>query len=201
MARPQKVNSDDVLRRAMHLFWRNGCDDVTTRDLEQALDLRAPAIYRRYRSKTELLARCVDHYVEHIVLRRITQILEAAPSALQGLHVFFVSMLEPHSAEPGLRGCLLTNLAAHRDTRDPEVGKAVARGLNVIHEAFRAQIARAVEDGELAEDTDTRAVAAALFLTLQGLLTMSRAGSSDLEAGVAGTFALLGMPPPVKANQ
>lgn len=55
MARPAKFEDLEVLDRASDLFWRDGCDAVTIRDLEAALDLRAPSIYRRFTTKDGLV--------------------------------------------------------------------------------------------------------------------------------------------------
>ncbi|MEM8813169.1 MAG: TetR/AcrR family transcriptional regulator [Pseudomonadota bacterium] len=191
MARPQKLKSDEVLDRASDLFWRLGCDGVSTRDLETALDLRAPAIYRRFSSKNELLARCIDHYVERIVATRIERVLENSADPILALHQFFVAMLEPHGDEPSLRGCLLTNTAAHRETQADEVRDALERGLALIEFAFESQIHRAVETGQLSRDTDAAALAKALFMSLQGLLTLVRAGTPDLKTGIDATFSML----------
>lgn len=195
MARPQKHASDDVLARATDLFWQRGCDAVSTRDLEAALDLRAPAIYRRYKSKSDLLARSIDHYVDAVVKRRIARVLDAAPSPLDGLHAFFVAMLARHGGEQELRGCLLTNTSVHRDAQDPKVRAALERGLAVIRTAFLTQVRRAIAQGDLDPATDASDLASALFLSLQGLLTLSRMNARDLDRGIAGTFALLGRHP------
>ncbi|MEM7437890.1 MAG: TetR/AcrR family transcriptional regulator [Myxococcota bacterium] len=192
MGRPAKLQLDEVLKRATDLFWKKGCDCVTTRDLEAALDLRAPAIYRRFRTKDELLARCVDHYVDTIILTRVRRILEDADDPLQGLHNFFTTTLEPHRRDAQLRGCLLANTAAHADGQVPEIRAAIYRGWDLIDSAFQEQIARAQELEQIEADLDPKAVSQALLLSLQGLLTLVRAGMVDLQPGIAATFRLLG---------
>ena len=44
---------------------------MSTRDLEQALDLRAPAIYRRFGNKDGLIAQCMEHYIKTVIRVRI----------------------------------------------------------------------------------------------------------------------------------
>jgi len=192
MARPQKLKPEEILDRATDLFWKKGADAVSTRDLESALDLKAPAIYRRFESKNLFLARSIDHYVKIIVRPRIVKILESSADPLDGLREFFFSMLEEHGEEPRLRGCLLTNTAAHQETGAPEVHAALHRGLGVIHGAFLKQIERAQVVGRISSQADAHALTQALFLSLQGLLTLARTGATGLEVGIETTFQLLG---------
>lgn len=191
LARPQKLNTADLIVRATDLFWKYGSHSVTTRDLERALGLRAPAIYRRYAGKSDLLADCIQDYVGRIVKTRIKLVLDAADSPLEGLHAFFLAMLEPHGPEQRLRGCLLTNTAGHIPKHDETVRKAVDRGFQMTRDAFERQVRRAVAQGELPQTTDASALGTALFISLQGLLSLARAGTTDLEKGIDATFALL----------
>lgn len=192
MGRPTKLALDEVLKRATNLFWLHGCDAVSTRDLEAALGLRAPAIYRRFRSKDELLARCVDHYVDTVIAGRIRRIFNDAADPLHGLQHFFTSTLEPHGRERRLRGCLLANTAAHAEAQVPEVRAAIHRGWRLLDSAFQDQIVRAQRAGQVGAHLDPKAVSQALLMSLQGLLTLVRAGATDLEPGIDATFGLLG---------
>lgn len=191
MARPEKMTTQDVLHRATELFWKKGSDAVSTRDLETALGLRAPAIYRRFESKGILLARCIDHYVDEVVEPRVVRALDEAPDPLVGLKRFFLEMLRPHGCEPRLRGCLLTNTVAHRKPRGPELDAALTRGFDVIRQAIQRQIQRAIDQGQINKTSDPIALTKALFMSLQGLLVLSRAGETNLDTGIEATFQLL----------
>ncbi len=192
MGRPTKLQRDEVLKRATDLFWAKGSDAVSTRDIEATLGLRAPAIYRRFRSKHELLARCVDHYVDTVVAGRILRKLDDAIDPLHGLHDFFTSTLEPHGREARLRGCLLANTATHIDGQVPEVQAAIHRGWRLIDSAFRRQVARAQRAGQLDAHLEPDGLSQALLMSLQGLLTLVRAGATDLQPGIDAIFGLLG---------
>ncbi|MEL6178434.1 MAG: TetR/AcrR family transcriptional regulator [Myxococcota bacterium] len=192
MGRPSKLQLREVLKRATNLFWLRGCNAVSIRDLEEELDLRAPAIYRRFKSKDQLLAQCLDFYIDTIILKRIRHRLESAEDPLDGLHDFFTSTLEPHGQESRLRGCLLSHTAAHADGSIPEVRDAIYRGWNLLDVAFQKQIERAQRTGQLDADLDVEAVSKALLISLQGLLTLVRAGVTDLQPGIDATFSFLG---------
>ena len=71
MARTPKFDDTEILDRAMSLLWSQGLAHTSIRDLEAALDLKAPSIYRRFGSKEGLAVAAVDHYVERVVRRRV----------------------------------------------------------------------------------------------------------------------------------
>lgn len=195
MGRPTKYELDEVLKRATRLFWAEGSDAVSTRDLEKALDLRAPAIYRRFSSKDELLARCVDYYIDNVVVGRVSRFLEGADNPLQGLHDFFTSILDPQTLEGQLRGCLLANTAAHAGAQVPKVSAAILRGWQLMDSAFCRQLERAQAAGQLDPGLDLQGVSQALLMSLQGLLTLVRAGITDLRPGIDAMFRTYGWRP------
>ena len=50
MGRRPKFTDDEVLDRAMTLLWSRGPAQVSVRDLEDALEMKAPSIYHRFGS-------------------------------------------------------------------------------------------------------------------------------------------------------
>lgn len=192
MARPRKFADDHVvLDRAIDLYWRCGADSVSIRDLEEALELRAPSIYRRFHSKDELLVRCLDRYVDRVILGRIRHLLDDADDPLDGIREFFTSVLLTRPGERDPRGCLVTTTAGHAEAATPEVQRALARGFAAIDTAFERQVARAVATGQLPADTDTAALASALSLVFQGLLVLVRTGTDDLAPTIDSALAVV----------
>lgn len=192
VARPAKFDDDVVLDRAVDLFWERGVDAVSIRDLETALELRAPSIYRRFASKDVLLARCIDHYIDREVEARVGRYLDQPDDPLRGLHGFFTSVLRPHPGEHRLRGCLLTVTAGRSEASTPEVRRRVDRGFETIESGLRRQVERAAAAGQLDAGIDATAAARFLLLAFQGLLVLARSGAGDLPAGIEATFAALG---------
>ena len=179
------------MARATDLFWRDGVDNVSIRDLESALELKAPSIYRRFSSKECLLDESLDRYIIHSVGGRIRHLLEAADQPLEGLREFFTSVLEPHPGESKPRGCLLTNTAGQHEIASSHTQQTISRGFHTIEVAFRRQLERAQQAGQLRADTDPEILARVLLLSFQGLLVLARSGEPDLSGTIAATFDAL----------
>ncbi|MCA9692447.1 MAG: helix-turn-helix domain-containing protein [Nannocystaceae bacterium] len=163
MARPAKHDDEVLLARAMEQFWSRGYEATSIRDLEEALELRAPAIYRRFESKDALFARVVDRYVSAVVVPRIERYLgDDADDPIVALYRFF-------RTAQSCRGCLLTNTAVESAARPPAVRRRVRAGLGRMRRAMQATLERADVD-------DPARVAEQLLIAIQGLMVLSRAG-------------------------
>jgi hypothetical protein len=67
--------------------------------------------------------------------------------------------------------------------------------------AFQEQIARAQRAGQLDADLDPEAASQALIMSLLGLLTLVRAGITDLRPGIDAALRLLGGRPARSARR
>ena len=88
----------------------------------------------------------------------------------------------------------MANTATHADGQIPEIRAAIYRGWGLMDSAFQQQIERAQRAGQLDADLEPEAVSQALIMSLLGLLTLVRAGISDLQPGIDATLRLLGGP-------
>lgn len=190
MGRPRKLDDDELLDQAIDLFWRDGCDAVSIRDLEAALDIKAPSIYRRFPTRDDLVAACVDRYVEQIVRRRVDRYLTGAEDPVRGLRKFFTTTLAPHPGETISRGCLLTTTAGQHAGDASVVRSALQRGFDAIREGLRDALRRAQTQGLIAHHVDCDITAASLLLSFEGLLVLARNGAPDLRAAIDTTLAM-----------
>ena len=95
MARPPKFDDDEILDRAMLLFWRQGWSATSIRQLEVELDLKAPSIYRRFGSKDGLARAVLERYLDRIIERRIERHLTGEGDPIQNIRSFVFSALRP----------------------------------------------------------------------------------------------------------
>lgn len=181
MARSPKYDDTELLDRAVDVVWRRGWSTTTIRDLEQALDLKAPSIYRRFGSRDGVGAAVVEHYVDRVVRRRVTKYLSGDGDPVENITDFFERSVEqPRSAE-ALRGCLLTTTSA--DALDAAMRDAVLAGIAVIESGLRHEVERAAGLGRLRQGIDVEAATATLGVAMQGFMTLARAGMPSDELG------------------
>ena len=183
MGRPAKTMDSDVLDITYALAWQRGCDDVTIRDLEAALDLRAPSIYRRFRSRDELLATAIERYVECVVDVRVRRYLEGA-DPLHGIRRFFLTATDATTNPATPRGCLLATTSQQSSYAVPVIRDAVNRGLSRVDEGLRSALDRAADAGHQFASPHPE-LARALLQGFLGVLMLVRCGHGDLEPSVS----------------
>ena len=162
----------------MATFWRHGWSQTSIRDLERAVDLKAPSIYRRFGSKDGLGAAVVDHYVGRVVRRRVGRYLSGVGDPIDNISAFLERSVTQPDAEQRLWGCLLTTAAVEAEHLDGEVGAAIERGLAEIERGLLGEVERAARSGQLAIGVEPASAVAMLTLVMQGLMAMARGGVS-----------------------
>lgn len=192
MGQKAKTTDAKVLDITYDLLWQRGCDAVSIRDLEVALDIRAPSIYRRFHSRDQLLAAAIDRYVEKVVRRRIRQFLVDADDPLDGIRQFYLSNTEAKFQSLARRGCLLASTSQQTAFEVPVIRDAVTRGFDEMESALGGALDRAAaHDHQFQCATDE--LARALVQSYAGLLVMMRSGRDGLDAAMTVTLnALLG---------
>ncbi len=185
MGRNPKYTDEELLNRAMVELWRRGPARVSIRDLEDALDMKAPSIYSRFGSMEGLRLAALEHYIERVVTRRVAKQLDGEGDPISNLARFLERSVTEGCDGGGLIGCLLTTAGIEHDgTPSAELQAMLERGQAVIETGIAAEIARADALGLLAPHVDPEAATTMLALVTQGLMVMARSGvtSADLRA-------------------
>ncbi len=174
MVRTPKYDDTDLLDRAVDVVWRRGWSSTSIRDLEQALDVKAPSIYRRFGSRGGVGVAVIEHYVERVVRRRVDKYLSGEGDPVSNITVFFERSVQQPDSSEALRGCLLTTTSA--DDLDDAMRDAVLNGVAVIENSLRREVERAAASGRLRPGVDVDAATATLSVAMQGFMSLARAG-------------------------
>jgi AcrR family transcriptional regulator len=64
MGRPKSFSREEVLEKAMPVFWKQGFADTSLQELEQATGVNKSGLYTEFRDKEDLFVACLRHYLE-----------------------------------------------------------------------------------------------------------------------------------------
>ena len=64
MGRPKNFNREEVLEKAMPVFWKQGFADTSLQDLERATGVNKSGLYSEFRDKEDFFVQCLRHYLE-----------------------------------------------------------------------------------------------------------------------------------------
>jgi TetR/AcrR family transcriptional regulator, copper-responsive repressor len=64
MGRPKNFSREEVLDKAMPVFWKLGFADTSLQDLERATGVNKSGLYTEFRDKEDLFVACLRHYLD-----------------------------------------------------------------------------------------------------------------------------------------
>ena len=173
MARPKAFNEEEVLDKAVAVFWAKGYEATSMQDLVDAMGIQRGSIYAAFGNKQQLFLQSLERYGK-VVVKQFLDILESKPSAIESIELFFAQLVEHLLTAGPLRSCLVTNSAIERGLRDEETKQQVLHLLNELEQGFYQALQRAREKGEISTELDINKLANFLTSNMQGLLVMGK---------------------------
>ena len=176
MARHKEFDREEVLDRAMGLFWERGYEATSVQDLVDRTGIGRGSLYGTFGDKHALFLAALDRYGQ-AQGPLLAEILDGPGTAKAKLRRLFEGVAEAAVSEDGRRGCLLVNSAVELAPHDPYTSRRVDAALLNAEEALHGFLVRARAAGEIPPDKDPRSLSRFLWNTVQGLRVMAKAGA------------------------
>lgn len=173
MARSKAFNENEVLDKAVEVFWAKGYEATSMQDLVDAMGIQRGSLYATFGSKQQLFLQSLERYGK-VVVKQFLDILQSKPSAIESIELFFAQLVEHLLTAGPLRSCLVTNSAIERGLRDEATKQQVLHLLNALEKGFYKALQRANKNGELSQNLDLKKVASFLTSNMQGLLVIGK---------------------------
>ena len=169
--RPRKFDENEVLERAMALFWEQGYEGTSLTQLRDVTGLSSASLYHAFGSKEGVFERVVAHYVERpgsVVSLLADEEADPKEHLVRFLHSTIDGQAEP--AHPV--GCLVA-LSATVGPADSgnRAGQIVAAQRAVDRARIGALIQRCEHAGVLREGASTTALTTLVHTFVLGLAT------------------------------
>lgn len=175
--RPREFDTDEVLDKAMMVFWRQGFEGASLSDLTDAMGISRPSLYAAFGNKEELFRRALERYLETGPYAEYRAAM-AAPTARgvveRLLRSAAVSMTDPcHPAGcMSVQGALSCSEAA-KAIKD-ELTATRCNGEGELRERFE----RAKAEGDLPVASNPAALARYVAALLQGMSVQASGGAT-----------------------
>ena len=177
MPRPKEFDPNDVIEKAMQVFWHKGYEATSMEDLLSAMDLNRGSLYDTFGDKRQLFLKVIDRYCHGFVGEKFSLLDQPGP-ALPTLRRFIHGMIEGGLADPQRRGCLIANTVMELAPHEEEIAGTLRQFLKMAEDTFFRVLVRAKQQGELNNNKDPRTLARFLTTMLQGTIVMIKAGES-----------------------
>ena len=187
----KQFDRDEVLGRALHLFWDKGYEAVGVSELLEHMQIGRQSMYDTFGNKRKLFLMALQVYAQQQA-STVRGILAGPGSPVENIGKTF-TYWEQMVAEG--HGCLVGNSSCGIGSEDESVSRLLCQGMHDIRDALRDALTRARDAGELDADLDPAQIADLIVTTGQGVALLSQVpGNRDLVfSGWHGLKRLLAM--------
>lgn len=135
MPRKKEYIEEEVIEKAMNLFWRNGYETTSIRMLEKEMGINQFSIYSSFGSKQGVFLESVRFYKNS--LKKITDKLNESIISVEGIKEYFYDFIEFSKDSEMKKGCLITNTANELgESADPLFRDEIFKFINEIRSLF-----------------------------------------------------------------
>lgn len=179
MSRSKQFDVDEVLLRAVQLFWDQGYENTSMQDLVEAMGIHKRSLYDTFGDKHTLFMKVLDRYEGMSDSRMDRMDSEPVPgSAKEQIRAVFEQGGIPEAGRP--RGCLMVNTAVELALHDPEAAAKVNDYFAGTEMQFYRMILSGQQTGEFSSSLDAARMAEYLSSSLAGLRVLVKT-TGDME--------------------
>jgi len=178
MARAKEYEREEVLDRAVSVFWAKGFEATSMSDLVKATGLNTFSMYREFGSKEGLFEAAMESYYRSW-LRAMVDPLVAAPG-LSAIRAFF-GKFPDMVASRDFMGCLFMNTLAEKNVVGKKAVDRVAEFCDELSGLLEHSILAAQKAGEIPRDKDAKALSRFLLCVVEGLVLHGRVCNDKAE--------------------
>ncbi|CAH0145174.1 HTH-type transcriptional repressor ComR [Peribacillus sp. Bi96] len=166
MARNREYDENEVLRKAMELFWKQGYEKTSMQDLVEHMGIHRRSLYDTFGDKHALFMRGLERYGE-IVKSKIEKQIQPIGSVKQAIRRIFEIVIQQD--EQQLIGCLMVNTAVEMAMHDEEVAEKVVESFSKTENLFYELLQHGQQSGEISSQHDPKSLSQFLHNSLLGL--------------------------------
>ncbi|MCD0486041.1 TetR/AcrR family transcriptional regulator [Streptacidiphilus sp. ASG 303] len=177
--RPRAFDVDEVLDRALEVFWRHGYEGAGISQLTSAMGINPPSLYNTFGNKQELFRQVLDRYADGpagYMQKAFTE-----PTALQVVEALLHGGADATTRPDCPPGCLTLQGGLAAAPGSEQAVAELARRRAAGETALRARLERAQDEGEIPADASPADLARFFATVFQGLAVQAVGGASSEE--------------------
>ena len=175
--RPRSFDKEEAVKRAAILFWERGYEGTSVQDLTAEMGITTQSLYAAFGSKAELYRQALAWYQQEIgILVRQPfadepDVSKAIGQSIRDLATQFTRLDLPH-------GCMRSTALIRCAKQHEEVAAHAASLRAETAQAIEARLDKGKEDGQLASNTDTAALAGFIHALIVGMSVAAQDGAT-----------------------
>ncbi|MEY8742039.1 TetR/AcrR family transcriptional regulator [Bacillales bacterium AN1005] len=171
MARNKEFDENEVLRKAMELFWIQGYEKTSMQDLVKYMGIHRRSLYDTFGDKHTLFIKALDHYNEIITTRIENEVSQQHLVKDAIKHLFNMIIVRDKQQ---LVGCLTVNTAVELSLHDEQAAEKVTESFSMTELLLNNLVQKGQTAGEISKHLDAKKTSEFLHNSLVGLRVMTK---------------------------
>lgn len=180
MPRTKKFDKEEILHRAVQLFWKKGFHATSMQDLVDHLGINRASLYDTYGGKESLFNQAFEQYRSSNTSGLIT-FLAGYNSVKEGLRALFERATQESVSDCDKKGCFIVNTTTELVPGDKIIGEALEKHRAGLENIFYEFIETGEKSGEIPKGKDLMAIARLVFMVYNGFRVVSKMNTTAEE--------------------
>lgn len=175
--RPTSFKRDELIEKAMKLFWLKGFKSLSFNEIAQEVGLTRASLYNAFSTKENLLKECLAYYYQHLSPDGLLVDIDAQQSIGEVLHVVLDKAAELYTSASQRAGCFAVNSLNELMAGSDDLSVEMTQMYEARRHALENVLQMAVLRGELPSEFDAITNASVFLAYMGGLSIYSKSGA------------------------
>ena len=172
MPRVKLFDKDDVLEKAMLLFWNKGYHATSIQDLVNALGINRGSLYDTFGGKKNLFEQALALYCnQNIKIKR--EFLQSEKSVKTALKKLFQVFIDD-SFNDNNNGCFVVNTTTELSCEDDSINTALLMNKDNFEAMFLECLKKGQKSGEISQNKDIKSLSYMIYVLFSGIRVVAR---------------------------
>lgn len=182
MARTKDFDENEVLTKAIQLFWHKGYNATSMQDLVDGLGISRSSLYDTYSDKHTLFLKALESY-QLAGNAKIKEIVAQSVSSKETVIKLMELATNDLVGDKQQKGCFMVNAEVEVAPHDQEVSKLVCQNEQQMETAFFQVIKKGQESGEITNTQDALVLAKFIFNAVKGMQVTAKSSPDAISFG------------------
>ena len=178
MARTKEFKEDQVLDKAIEIFWHKGYNGTSAQDLVMHLGLSRSSLYDTFGDKQKLFAQSLRRYQKN-AQDQIIELFDKSENIKETLHDIFKQAVIESLDDRITKGCFMVNSSIELAMHDEEIAKIVKSNSQKMEEVFTNAVQKGQDLGQISKSNEAKVLARFIFNNYSGIRVLARTGERD----------------------
>lgn len=190
MPRVKLFDEEEVLSKAMNLFWKQGYAATSVNDLVNFLGINRASLYDTFGDKDKLFKKSFALY-RKTNTDWLKEFFKNRPNIKNGFAELFDIAIQQAIEDEDNKGCFVVNTTTELIPNDESLLKLIEKNKYDFENLFYEYLKKGKDDGQLKTNQNLKSLASLLFILFNGIKVVSKISPQKQELKSSIDLALI----------